>query len=84
MKCVMCGEKEAELKIPNPNDSASLEMWDVCRGCDDFISRGQNLALECLLQHKLYGKFDSKKLTKKWMEDPNPQVDKFDSKKVKK
>lgn len=80
IKCVMCGEKPSEVKISNPNDSSSIELWNVCKDCEDFIRRGQCLALECFVQERIYGKFDSKKLAKKWMESPNPKLDKFDKK----
>lgn len=79
MKCIMCGEKDAITTVPNPNGEAG--MWDVCGDCEDFIVRGQSLAMECMLKdmiakHTGSPRPDHQKLAKKWMEDENPQFDK--------
>lgn len=76
----MCGEREAVKEIENPNYEET-NIWHVCAECDNFINRGQGLAMECLLkssmaEHLGTEKPDHEKLAKKWMEDKDPQFDK--------
>jgi len=75
----MCGEREAVMERENPNYGEE-DTWNVCAECDDFINRGQGLAMETLLQSSMAKhcgtkKPDPEKLAKKWMEDKDPQFD---------
>ena len=37
VKCTFCGEEEAIMKIPDPNDMGSKKEWNVCWECDQYI-----------------------------------------------
>lgn len=80
----MCGENKWTKEIQNPNDIESDEKWKVCDDCDNFIWRGQNLAMETHIQNCMYGEADVNKLSKKWMESEDPKIDDFDASRLKK
>lgn len=48
MKCVYCGQNEAQVKIPNPNGELLGEKdtweWDVCIPCEKTINLQQKLS----------------------------------------
>ena len=51
MKCIMCGENEAELEIYSPN-SDDDSMWDVCKTCDKYIEDSQMKSMKMYLDIK--------------------------------
>ena len=48
MKCKYCGEREAQIRILDPN--GGLEDWDVCLICENVIKNQQHLSMGHILE----------------------------------
>ena len=49
MKCTYCGEREAQVRICDPN--GGLEDWDVCLICENVIRNQMHLSMGHILEH---------------------------------
>lgn len=47
-KCVYCGEREAEIEIPNPNFD-EIDTWKVCNDCKEIIHHQQGISIGTIL-----------------------------------
>lgn len=54
IKCVYCGERQADMRIKDPNDEycTPSKYWDVCVACNDTIKLQKQMTLETILGMK--------------------------------
>ena len=56
VKCVYCGEFEANEQIFNPNTGDEPMLWDVCSMCKEIIENQQKLTMGHFIASQPHGK----------------------------